>query len=281
MQTLLRLGDSRDVLRELPPASVDVVVTCAPSYRRGELGAHLGFAQDPRVYVQRLVELFTQALSLLKSHGVLWLCVPDTRGRWPTERLTSRLGAREIHEVHRPSNEAKAFEMGSQQGWLSLPARVAHGLVESGYRLQEEFVWSGAEPVNVTDECAKERVQRRHRGLFLFSKGPSFSFLPDALEGLSDKAPLSSVWRFPVGARGLSLGVVRRALLLSSAPEQMVLDPFAGQGVVGRAAMLLGRRFFGIELDAARQQQASTFLLGLRRSRQQVMRGERHERAHR
>ncbi len=277
MQTSLLLGDSRDVLRGLPPASIDAVITCAPRYRRGELGAHLGFAQDPRVYVQQLVELFTQALSLLKSHGGLWLCVPDARGRWPAERLTARLRAREIHEVHRPSNDAKASEMGSQQGWLSLPARVAHGLVEAGYRLQEEFVWSGAEPVN---ERAEERVQRRHRSVFLFSKGPSFSFLPNALEGVSDRAPLSSVWRFPVGARGLSLRVVRRALLLSTTPGQMVLDPFAGEGVVGRAAMLLGRRFLGVELDAAQQQRARTFLLGLRRSRQQGREGGRHERAH-
>lgn len=277
MQTSLRLGDSRDVLRAQPPASVDAVITCAPRYQRGELGAHLGFAQDPRVFVQQLVELFTQVLSTLKSHGVLWLCIPDARGRWPTERLTARSRAREIHELHRPSNRSKAHDRGSQQGWLSLPARVAHGLVEAGYRLQEEFLWSGAEPA---PEHTEERVQRRHRSLFLFSKGPSFPFLPSALEGVSDRAPLSSVWRFPVGARGLSLGVVRRALLLSTTPGQMVLDPFAGEGVVGRAAMLLGRRFLGIELDRAQQQRTSAFLSELRRSRQQAREGGRHERAH-
>ncbi len=277
MQTSLRLGDSCDVLRELPPASVDALITYAPGYRRGELGGHLGFAQDPRVYVQRLVELFTQALSLLKSHGVLWLCVPDARGRWPTEHLTARSGARIIHEVHRPSNSSKGPQMGSQQGWLSLPARVAHGVVEAGYRLQEEFVWSGPEPAS---EGAEERVQRRHRSLFLFSKGPSFPFLPGALEGVSDKAPLGTVWRFPVGVAGFSLRVVRRALLLSTTPGQMVLDPFAGEGTVGRAAMLLGRRFLGIELDAAQQQRASAFLSDLRKSRQQVKEGGGHERAH-
>lgn len=277
MHTSIHLGDSRDVLRGLPPASVDAVITCAPRYQRGELGAHLGFAQDPRVYVQQLVELFKQALNLLTSHGVLWLCVPDARGRWPTERLSARSGAREIHEVHRPSNSSKGPQMGSQQGWLSLPGRVAHGLVEAGYRLQEEFVWSGPEPAS---ERSEERVQRRHRSLFLFSKGPSFPFLPVPLEGVSDKAPLGSVWRFPVGVAGFSLRVVRRALLLSTTPGQMVLDPFAREGVVGRAAMLLGRRFLGIELDRAQQQQASAFLSELRRSRQEAREGGRHERAH-
>ena len=44
---------------------------------------------------------------------------------------------------------------------------------------------------------------------------------------------------------GLMLDLVRDF----TAPNDIVLDPFAGSGTTGEACLLLGRRFVGVELD--------------------------------
>jgi DNA modification methylase len=46
----------------------------------------------------------------------------------------------------------------------------------------------------------------------------------------------------------LQLEVIRRALLLWSNPNDLVLSPFAGIGSEGYVAIQQGRRFLGIEL---------------------------------
>lgn len=47
------------------------------------------------------------------------------------------------------------------------------------------------------------------------------------------------------------LKVMKRLIELATNPGDLVLDPFAGVGSTGVAAIELGRRFVGIELDAA------------------------------
>jgi DNA modification methylase len=46
----------------------------------------------------------------------------------------------------------------------------------------------------------------------------------------------------------LQLDVIERALLLWSAPGDVVLSPFAGIGSEGYQSLKMGRRFVGIEL---------------------------------
>jgi site-specific DNA-methyltransferase (adenine-specific) len=47
------------------------------------------------------------------------------------------------------------------------------------------------------------------------------------------------------------LALIDRCLRASSSPGDLVLDPFCGSGTTGVAAISLGRRFIGIEKDAA------------------------------
>jgi DNA modification methylase len=43
--------------------------------------------------------------------------------------------------------------------------------------------------------------------------------------------------------------IVRRILLTTTQPGQLVLDPFAGSGTVCKVAKELGRKFIGFEVD--------------------------------
>jgi len=65
------------------------------------------------------------------------------------------------------------------------------------------------------------------------------------------------------------LELLRRILLASSNPGDLILDPFMGSGTTGVAAVQLKRKFVGIELDSIyintaikRLQQARNLLTG-------------------
>ena len=55
--------------------------------------------------------------------------------------------------------------------------------------------------------------------------------------------------RDPVHPTQKPLRVLRRLLEFASAPGDVVLDPFMGVGSTGVAAVEMGRRFVGIEID--------------------------------
>ena len=75
---------------------------------------------------------------------------------------------------------------------------------------------------------------------------------------------MKTVWRFPAPSKAEKsrgshptqkpLALVSRCLLASSSPGDVVLDPFCGSGTTGVAAVSFGRRFIGIEKDAAYRQ---------------------------
>jgi site-specific DNA-methyltransferase (adenine-specific) len=97
----------------------------------------------------------------------------------------------------------------------------------------------------------------------------------------------SNVWQFSrVPSKKLlhpaekPVGLVRRAIEASSDEGQLVIDPFCGSGTTGVAAVMEGRRFLGIELDAegeghadvARERIRSAFLVGPRSTKRSFVR---------
>lgn len=68
----------------------------------------------------------------------------------------------------------------------------------------------------------------------------------------------SNVWSIPPARRTAGghpapfpLELPARAIRLSTWPDELVLDPFAGSGTTGLAALRLGRRFAGFDADRA------------------------------
>jgi site-specific DNA-methyltransferase (adenine-specific) len=68
--------------------------------------------------------------------------------------------------------------------------------------------------------------------------------------------PYTDVWTFPtVGTYAgkhpceKPQAMLRHIIAASSRPDALVLDPFAGSGSTGEAALALGRRFLGIEMS--------------------------------
>ena len=224
-------GDAETVLRELPSASVDCVVTSPPyfSLRRhltgpGEID-HESTVDD---YVGRLAQVGRELLRVVNRRGSLWLILGDTWGR---------------------------------KEWLGVPWRVAFALGDVGWRLRNEVIW--CKPSHVAG-AAKDRLASAHEQVFHFVRGPDAYYAIDAIRGPAESSrtkfgrgrPPSDVWFVPLeGSSFRDFAVdpealVERPILATCPPGGTVLDPFLGSGTTAAVALRLGRSAVGIDLSS-------------------------------
>lgn len=124
-QVGLYLGHVIDCLRLLPSRSVHMVVTSPPYWGLRDYGTgtslELGSEECPQIYVNNMVEVFSQVARVMRKDGTLWLNLGDTYG---------------------------------DQGLYGIPWRVALALQEVGWYLRMDIIWclSGATWVYVRSQ---------------------------------------------------------------------------------------------------------------------------------
>ena len=160
-------GNAERVLKHLPSACVDCVITSPPYHllRRYDAGPEeIGIEPTVDAYVERLVSVCDQLARVLKPSGSLWLNLGDSYSRH------ERYGA--------PSKSL-----------LLAPERVLLGLVERGWRIRNKAVWAKPNPMpaSVTD-----RLNTTWEPLYLLVRSRSYYFNLDAIrEPHRSKRPAS------------------------------------------------------------------------------------------
>lgn len=246
-------------LRGTPSDCLDVIVTSPPYWgQRGSAG--LGTEADPREYVHNLVAILIEGMRCLKPTGTMWLNLGDaynTPINWrEDDHLYSSLGKDGTGLP--PTNSAYTKKRGRRRAFidknvswlqygnlLALPYRVVTAMADAGFLFRGEVIWEKSRPL---PEGICRRPHRRHEGIYIFAKSEQHAFRV--------KPPVGSVWRlvqtpnmtphsstFPLD---LPIQCIKAAGL--EAPS-IVCDPFMGSGTTGRAALTLGHRFLGFELD--------------------------------
>lgn len=72
-------GDSIDVLHQLPPDSIDCVITSPPYYmKRQYLGGGIGLEPTYQEYIQNLLSITSEIYRVLKPTGSFWLNIGDS-----------------------------------------------------------------------------------------------------------------------------------------------------------------------------------------------------------
>lgn len=252
-------ADCMDGLRQLPTDSLDVVVTSPPYWgQRGSGG--LGSEPDPRDYVSNLTAILAEAMRCLKPTGTLWLNIGDaynTPINWrEKDHAYSSLGP--DGDGLNPTNSAYTKKRGRRRaflekgtGWLqygnllAIPYRVVLAMSDAGFLFRGEIIWQKSRPL---PEGRCRRPHRRHEGIYVFANDERHRF--------RTKPPVGSVWKlvqtpnrtphcstFPLD---LPLRCIEGAAVEGGG---IVCDPFMGSGTTGRAALMLGHRFVGFELD--------------------------------
>jgi site-specific DNA-methyltransferase (adenine-specific) len=223
-------ADCLDLMRFMPPASVDVVFA-DPPYRlsrggvtvksgrlapvdKGSWDRSLGsFEKDHEFNVGWL----RAARRVLKADGTLWVS--------GTHHIIFSLG---------------------------------FALQNLGYRVINSLVWQKPDPV---PNALHTAFTHAHETIIWASKhkGARHTFNYDLVNSKNPAAQLSSVWRIPTVPKKEKLHgyhptqkplrLVRRALLASTQEGDLVFDPFSGSGTTAVAAKELGRFFVGAELE--------------------------------
>jgi DNA modification methylase len=134
---------------------------------------------------------------------------------------------------------------------IGVPWRLAFALQEAGWYLRAECIWHKP---NGQPESVRDRPTRCHEHVFLFAKGERYRYDNAAVRGPNGRN-LRTVWDIntqPTKEAHEAMfppALAERCLALTSRPGDLVLDPFSGAGTAGLAALRLGRRFVGVELN--------------------------------
>ena len=148
-------------------------------------------------------------------------------------------------------------------GFLVGPADTHRRLVEAaGFRLSAEVAWASTPANPLRDRALRSAWRRGYFSTTVVEKFLMFTRTDGS--PATARGPLvvpedyaEPLWRLPgQGARATHqhespLSVVCRLVEIYSAPGDLVLDPMCGHGTILLAALKLGRRAVGYDIDAA------------------------------
>jgi len=238
------------VLRRLESSSVQSIVTSPPYWglRDYNVAEQVGLVETLPQYLNRLTEVFAEARRVLADDGVFWLNIGDSftsgnRG-W---RAPDRKNPARAMSVRPATPEGL-----KPKDLIGLPWRLAFALQEDGWYLRTDIVWNKP---NAMPESVRDRPNRSHEFIFMFTKSEKYKYNRDAVRGPNGRN-LRSVWNvntkpFP-GAHFATFPpeLIEPCVLASTNPGDVVLDPFFGSGTVGLVAERLERSYVGIELNS-------------------------------
>ena len=273
-------SDALTQLERFPDQLLDCIVTSPPYFRQRDYQGsdQVGLESDPIEYVRRLVDIFGEAMRVLKDSGSLWLILGDK------------------------------YVAGQQ---LGMPWQVALALKDIGWILRSDVIWHKP---NAMPSSVKSRPTTDHEYVFFFTKSKDYFYDADAIrephvtftersrmrggrghfgrrggtpeagknsgdsnlhDGRWDQAfhpkgrNKRTVWSIPLSKfRDAHFAVFPESLvetcILAGCPKSgIVLDPFLGSGTTAVVAKRLDRQFIGIDCvesycEMARQRIAST-----------------------
>lgn len=138
---------------------------------------------------------------------------------------------------------------------------VGMAMMQLGFRLLNDIIWEKPNPPpNLGCRCFTHSTE-----MLLWatkaSKGSKdrYTFNYEDMKEANDGRQMKNVWRFKAPAKSEKMlgkhptqkpiELIERCILASTAPNDIVLDPFCGSGSTAVAAINTGRRFLGSEID--------------------------------
>ncbi len=231
------LGDAVRMMRMLPPASV-----------------HCVFA-DPPYNLQLRGELRRPDDSLVDGVDDDW----DRFTDFAAYDAFTREWLTECRRVLR--KDGTLWVIGSYHNIF----RIGAILQELGFWVLNDVIWRKANPM---PNFRGRRFTNAHETLIWAARGQDsrYRFNYQAMKALNDDLQMRSDWYIPLctgperlrNEHGLKLhptqkpeALLHRILLASTAPGEIVLDPFLGTGTTAVVARRLSRHYIGIERHPA------------------------------
>jgi DNA modification methylase len=159
-------------LKILPDNSIDCCVTSPPYFGLRDYGMmkQIGLEETPELYVEKMVEVFTEVKRVLKQEGTLWLNLGDSYASTGKNRTVEQACAK---SGLNGGGDLKSKDL------IGIPWMVAFALRSSGWYLRQDIIWAKPNPMpeSVTDRCTKS-----HEYIFLMSKSRKYYYDAEAIK---------------------------------------------------------------------------------------------------
>jgi site-specific DNA-methyltransferase (cytosine-N4-specific) len=255
--------DALSFLKRLPDESVHSIITSPPYYSQRDYGAaeQIGLEDTPKLYIDRLVEVFREARRVLRNDGTFWLNIGDNyvgatsqHKEGGSQGKTSRYSRKHMNGIPttgRGKRNRTFYAMGlPMKSLVGMPWRVAFALQEDGWILRSDIIWHRPS----ASESVKDRPTHAHEYLFMFAKNQHYYYDRTAMLSPTG-ANIQSVWK--IGGTpftGAHCAVFPPELIepivIASCPQEgVIFDPFGGAGTVGLVARQHERKFILTEIS--------------------------------
>ncbi len=229
-------GDSVEMMKTLPSASVDII-----------------FA-DPPYNLQLEGELLRPNNSKVDA-------VDDEWDQFESFAAYDKFSRSWLTEARRVLKETGTlWVIGSYHNIF----RIGTALQDMGFWMLNDVIWRKTNPM---PNFRGKRFTNAHETLIWCSKGKGakYRFNYEAMKALNEDVQMRSDWLLPICNGGERIknekdgkkahptqkpeSLLHRVILSSTEPGDVVLDPFFGTGTTGAVAKKLGRNYVGVERD--------------------------------
>ena len=236
LQNVVICGDAFEILRKLPPTSIDLLFADPPYNLTKRFGSETFTEKSEKDYEKWLDSWLRLCVPLLKPLASIYIC-----GDWRSSAAIQRIGS-------------KYFKLQNRITWEREKGRGA----KRNWKNAAEDIWF----FTVSDEFTFniENVKLRRKVLAPYKmNGKPKDWNASADGNFRDTHPSNiwtdisvPFWSMPENTDHPTQKpekLLAKIILASSNPGDMILDPFAGSGTTSVAAKKLGRNFIAIESD--------------------------------
>ena len=214
----IEFGDCREIMKRWIDEGVKVqtCVTSPPYFGLRDYGVdgQIGLEQNPKEYIENMVDVFNHVKELLADDGTLWVnigdsyCMSSMRGKNSAFKSIDQSKQGIVHINRNIPNGMKAKDL------MGIPWMLAFALREAGWYLRQDIIWHKPNPMpeSVTDRCTKS-----HEYIFLLSKSQQYYF---------DHVAIKEQGVTPAGTKGAKGSVERQNQFGVNArpPEYKIYD---------------------------------------------------------
>ena len=270
MNHLIMCGDTLQLVKNIAPNSIDLLVTSPPYWAKrvyngdGEIGSEA----TPEEYVSRLADIFDALKSYLKPSANVFINMGDTyfgsgAGAWKKyldedgNVTQTQKDRKEKYFTTKPL-QPKIKQNGrlyQNKQLLLIPSRFAIEMQERGWLLRDDIIWQKPNriPASVTD-----RFNNTYEHVFHFVLQKKYFFDLNAVKVIGangqPKNP-GDVWAIntqPLSGTHTATfpeKLIEEIVLCGSPAGGTVFDPFMGTGTTWVVCERLGRTCIGFEIN--------------------------------
>jgi site-specific DNA-methyltransferase (adenine-specific) len=178
-------GDSKKIIKTIPEASVDCIVTSPPYWNLRDYGVAGQFGNEPRAadYIESLFLFFEDAKRVLKPTGTLWVNIGDVYGSGSGGSNLKNASVQAMAgsvlmpgEGHRKDNgtQKRAATKEFKKCLLQIPARFGLLMTDRGnWILRNRIIW---EKPNCMPSSSRDRFTVDYEEILFFTKRKRYYF---------------------------------------------------------------------------------------------------------